>query len=217
MSPRLKWCLATAFALLTLAWLIGVGVSLRGSWIAVGSANSPGNGDAADMNASGDSARVSEGAAAAPTWTSPQRSGTSSAPYRVTFNGIPIEEVERGETYSYVGTGIAVDPSLISRLESLAYPGDIGSFERLISNIGAIVELGCLRDFDYYFVLAEAGNSGFYVYFTNDEQTPIRELLGDRYSPNAQRQFDADGYRRAFHVGISGTESCMGTLGSVRP
>lgn len=237
MSPGRNTLLRTAIALIALAWLVGVGVSLRGTWnslpaldgledraaerstvdTVVGNGASPGNTDAVDIGAGDDSARVADGTAAAPASASAQRREIPSARYRMTFNGMLIEEVERGETYSYIESGIAVDSMLISRLESLAYAGDIVSFERLLSHGGAIVELGCLRDFDYYFVVGESGKSGFHVYFTNDERTPIRELLGDRYSANSQKQFDADGYRRAYHVGIPGTETCVGRLGSERP
>lgn len=126
-------------------------------------------------------------------------------PFYVEWHGQTVKEVEIGERYSRLVSDFVVPVPTDDYFRG--FEGDIASERIHLANYNQIWELTCLRDFWYYFVVAEEEGSGFFVFFPDDENTPIAELVGERYSDVVQRHFDAVGYRKAVRTRMGGS-SC---------
>jgi hypothetical protein len=128
------------------------------------------------------------------------------------------EEIGRGENFSYLESSRGDIDQLIALFRATRGPVVWDEVTQAVLHFqgGVFSRFACYRGFSHWFVVAEREQPGFYIFLTNDEYTPIDELLGDKYSEDAQVHFDRRGYYLAgYEHPLVGPESCIRGQGNL--
>jgi hypothetical protein len=230
---RRKRVFVAALALLAVAWFGSTFLSLRESVDSLSDLKVPTRPEA--QSPTQDSAStIGEARAVQETEESAQRDASFPAPIQSAAAEVPIfertyhggidpetgerrllatlRETQRGENFSYLESSLGDVDQLVAEFEKNPPPNVWAVTSQAIHHYdyGGMYELACLRGFRHFIVVAERGMSGFFVYLTNDDSVPLRELLGDQYTEDAQRFYDRMGYAPSrWQTESSGPRSCF--------